>query len=342
MSKNDSSVRKRKSVSEAPPVKKASVNDWPGLLVMLEALPDVESFTCVDPGIHNLAITRFIMRPWRISHAMVIAINDVCKQLELAEQHIRLRSNTGEIDPNLERPDYSMQAQLYALRRFVEREARVGSGGCFDSTMLMVEEQSFDRLMARVESVITVAFSLTRGEKSVFTVLPGAVGGTISAAQVVTARSVKTCYAPLFPLVPEKPRPARAFGVGDVRGSEEQRRANKKAATKYGSLILSPHRMHSVMPSEYADLLIKRKKVDDFYDTIFMMGYFVSVYLFNIYKIRNRGVSRAIPAFEVLPQRENRRFEELIEIAAYFQADDIDMRTLLDALFGSDAPIINF
>jgi hypothetical protein len=341
MSKNDSSVTKRKSVAAAPPVKRASVNDWPGVLAMLAELRDFESLTCVDPGTVNLAITRFVMHPEpRVSHAMVIAVDDLCKQLEIEEPHIRLRTNTGALDPNLENPDFSMQAQLYALRRFVEREARVGSGGCFDSTMLLVEEQSFDRLMSRVESVISSTFSTVRGDKALFTVLPGAVGGTISAAQVVTASSVKTCYAPLFPLVETSERPGRAFGVGDVRGSDKQRRANKRAVTKFGSLILSPDRMHNVMPSEYADRLIKLKKVDDFYDTIFMMGYFVSAYLFNIYNIRKRGVSRAMPAFQVLPQRENRRFEELIEIAAFFQIDGIDMNTLLEALFGNNAPII--
>lgn len=324
--------------SSAPKAKRASINDWPGLSALVASVGDVESVTCVDPGTRNLAITRFTLKPTLgISHAMVISLTDLCKQLETENEKIRLRSETGAIDHTLQKPDYKMQAELYALRLFVEKEARVGSNGCFDSTMMIVEEQSFDRLMARVESVIANTFSTVRGEKSMYGVLPSGSGCQISAAQIVTARSVKCCYTPLFPSIGDADARVGAFGVGDVRGSDKQRREHKKAATKFGSMIVSPDNMRRILPKKYCEDLITRKKVDDFYDTVFMFGYWVSTYLFKIYKIRKHGVSRALTAFEVFPQRENSRFEELLEIAVAFGIDQPDMSALLEGLYGNKA-----
>jgi hypothetical protein len=333
---------KAKTSESAPPkAKRASINDWPGLATLIESVGDVESVTCVDPGTRNLAITRFTLKPTLgISHAMVISLSDLCKILEHNNPKIRLRSDAGTLDETLQKPDYKMQAELYALRRFVEHEARIGSAGCFDSTMMIVEEQSFDRLMARVESVITNTYSTVRGEKSMYQVLPSDVGSQISAAQVVTARSVKCCYGPLFPAADDVEQRPGAFGIGDVRGSDKQRREHKKAATKFGSMILSPENMRKLIPAKYCEDLITRKKVDDFYDTVFMLGYWVSTYLFKIYKIRKHGVSRALPAFEVFPQREKSRFEELLEIAVAFGIGQMDMTNLLEGLYGSKAPII--
>jgi len=320
--------------------RRATINDWPGIAVVA-AGANIRSVTTIDPGTRNLAVMRMEYAPAvRITHARVLDLELVCAGLDELEHTVRLNSANGG------RAEYSIHTKLYALTRYVERES--SNGGCFDSDMLLVEEQSFDRLMARVEATIVATFQRI---KPPVVVLDGAEGGTWPAAQIITARSVKACYRPLFPLLKpgaEEPaglrggsRRSRPFGMGDVhgnRGSERQRQMHKRAAIKYGSLIIPQERFEAVVPAanftENDRERLRRRKMDDLYDTLFMCLYFVSTYMFQAYKCRRRGTSRPMPAFETPPQRPRSCYEEIVEVCAALGTDVDDMRALLEALFG--------
>ena len=345
-----------------PAPRRETINTWPDVETVANTA-GVRSVTCVDPGTRNLAIMRMEYHPRiRITHARAIDLHVLCADYERTNPTVRLR--TGR------EGEYSMQSEMFALREYVRREGAHGSGGCFESDMCLIEEQSFDRLMARVEATIVTAFESVCANPMIV-VLPGADGGTIPAAQMVTARSVKACYRPLFPLTqPEKPkrhvrkedydsddsddsedmeaRPKakkRPFGVGNVHASnDQQRRLHKRQAIKYGSLLVPPEALLRLIPAAnltaYDRERLAKSKMDDIYDTLFMCMYFISTYVFQFYKCRVRGFSRPLPAFETPPQRPHAAYEELIEIAAAVGTDRDALQQIIDALIGSDAPVI--
>lgn len=327
---------KKPKKAQAP---RKTINDWPGLEEVAR-VAGIHSVTTVDPGTVNCAVMRMEFPSMRITHARVLDLRRLCELLEEQSPTIKLNSATAGA-----REDYSLQAKLYALGEYVKRECK--DGGIFDSDSCLVEEQSFDRAMARVESTIVGTFNLF---KPPIVVIEGMAGGTWTAARTVTARCVKTCYRPLFPLTiaPRPPRGrsngrggGRAFGMGDVHHSgqqEAQRRAHKKAAIKYGSYICPQSRFERVVPPEnFTEDDRKRlsaRKMDDLYDTLFMCLYFASTLLFQAYKCRKRGYSRAMPAFEVPSQRPRSNYEEVIHACAALGSEPDCVQLLINALMG--------
>lgn len=336
--------RRRKASSEP----RASINDWPGLDKLAE-VSRISSVTCVDPGTANLAVIRFEFLPtFRMTHAKVLNLSVLATELEHKNPLFRLRSNRG-VEAMEQEGEFTMQAKLAALRLYVAQEAEK-PGGLFNSDFLLVEEQSFDRLMARVESTIIAVYESVRGSQ--FTVLENSTGGTVGRAQVATARSVKSYFRPLFPPVSadrvasskRRSSSARPFGMGDSHNgeSEAQRREHKRNSMKYGSMLIPQHQFGLLVPPEnissYDRQRLRENKMDDLYDTLFMAMYFVSSTMFTIYKIRTNGVSRALPAYETLPPRPETKYEELTELANVVGTESYELQLLYEALYGDEAP----
>lgn len=324
-----------------------SINEWPGFAAVAR-VSTISSVTCVDPGTRNLAIMRMEFLPTiRITHVHVIDLDQLRRHNQALEPEVRLIGTNAKSGSK----ESTMQSRLYVLAKYVKEQA--GNGGCFDSDMCLVEEQSFDRVMARVESTIVSVFN---GVKPVIRLLEQD-GGSVPAGRSITARTVKTCYRPLFPKLPSEPSIAGAssttsgssagsrrgvlFGVGDAHRtgeSSKQRLFNKRNAIKFGTLIVPQKAFERLVPAanltaEDIDRL-KKRKMDDLYDTLFMCSYFLSTWMFEYYKIRRRGSSRPLPAHESPGQRQNNRFEELIEICGALGSDRYDAQLLIDALTG--------
>lgn len=214
-------------VPKPVPVARTTSNAWLGV-VTLARETGIHSVTCVDPGTRNLAVMRMQFYPSiRITHAHVLDTRQLCDALDMRNPLFRMRSNPGVIDRTSRetvaksQPKYTMHAIMYAIFEFVKRTAVPGCNGPFDSDMLLVEEQSFDRLMARVESTITSAYLGARGSRSLIEVLCETEGGTVSAAQTIAATSVKTCYTDLFPLLTKEE---------EKKMKEEKEKKKKKKA----------------------------------------------------------------------------------------------------------------
>ena len=348
------------SSSSSTSVPRGKANAWPGIATLVEKT-GIKSVTTVDPGTRNLAIMRMEFAPQvRITHTHVLDLEKLCAAYDAEADEQRgptpgVRLNHATVSSG--RTDYPKDAMLYALARYVREET--ANGGCFDSDMLLVEEQSFDRLMARVEATIVCTFN---SAKKPVRILPDVSGGALPAGQVVTAAAVKSAYKPIFPN--ERPTSSkseantnnksasfypragrRPFGVGDVhsdKAKEAQRRLHKRNAILYGSMIVPAHRFSELVPdanlTEEDRSRLTKRKMDDLYDTLWMCAYFINSFMFQIFKIKRRGVSRALSAFQALPTRTNSVFEEITELCIALGSQNDDVHALMEALMQKNLP----
>lgn len=309
-------------------VKRNERNAWPGLRALVAGC-GVKSITAIDPGTRNLAIMRMAFDDRsRITHAKVIDLDDLCFDYTRANATFHLSTASA---PTLE-------MQLYALTQYVAAETK--PGGAFESDMLIVEDQSFDRVMARVEAAITCAFNLNRPHVRV----NGA--SAIAAGQIIAAQCVKAAYRPLFPLLEGERddvngsdnKRARAFGVGNVRDqrSAAQRAENKRNARKFGSMIMSRERLLASVerldPRDRARL--SRGDLHDIMDVLFMCFYFVSSWMFSLYKFRRDKPADAVyEAFENPSQRKRQsEYQEVVDLCAELGTPAANIEILVDIL----------
>lgn len=325
--KGEPAPKKRKKSSGEP---RKSVNEWLGV-VELARRTRVHSVTCVDPGTRNCAIMRMEFHPqMRITHVHVLDLYEECRAYESRSSNTLNRGG-----------EYSIDALLFALGQYVEEQARAPDG-CFNSSMTLVEEQSFGRDMARVEATIVAVIN------SVFAPLRLTEQFRVPRGQVFSSRSAKSCYRPFFPDLPASEiakigsKGRRPFGMGDSRGdkiAEAQRLYNKKNAIANGSLILSKDRIAEVVPranlSDADQTRVMRAKSDDLYDTLFMCLYFASCYLFYYNKILVKsaaGEEVRLSAIAAPPQRLHNCYQEVFELCAAIGTPRDSVQLLVDKL----------
>jgi len=292
----------------------------------------INSVTSVDPGTVNCAIMRMEFGACtRITHAKVLNMDDLCKDYEASAPLVHL--NGGG----------TTERRLFAYERFVMAELK--PGGCFHSDMLLVEDQSFDRNMARVEAVTLALFNSHRPMVRLNEHCEFAPG------HAITGRSVKAAYRPFFPKLDgtvmseaEAARESRtdnntAHGVGQAHGSNDgkQRALNKKNAVKYGALICTQKRMLEIVPnltSRDRERLSKGQQ-HDLYDCLFFCTYFASSVLFYVYKLRrDKADAKQLGALDKAPQRPRNRWQEIVEICHDLGTPLVNVETLLDVLQG--------
>lgn len=311
------------------PLRIKNINAWRPIPEMARDC-GVHTVTFVDPGTRNLAVLRVEYCPVvRITHCIRQDLNKLAHTMSVTgDQPSMMRSETKT---------FTDREALYALQSWVTKELE--PGGMFCSDMLYVEDQAFDDTMARVEATILALFNAkTRPHR-----LLDQPGGSIAAGQVMSARGWKSAYRPLFPLLrradhPVARAPKRKFMRMNGRSAHDsaQHTANKRAAIKYGKLLVP-----KFLPLIDAENLtsevrasLEGRKCDDLYDTLFMAVFFAGTHLHHFQKIVRRGFSAPLPFCKAPPQRASSRFEEVLEMGVYLGATKEHMAQLIAALNG--------
>jgi hypothetical protein len=293
-------------VEKAP--KKAPKNDWPGIAALVKAT-GVKSVTTVDPGTRNCAVARIEFRPKTcITHAKVIDMDELVKDYEAEHPEVHLGVSNGVTE-----------RRLFVWQAYVRHEMM--RGGCFDSDALLVEDQAhiFDPVMGRVEAVTIALFNAERPA------IRATSASVIPSGQLVNSRSVKALYRPLFPPLPGAPTDA------------EQRLENKRNAKKYGTLICPQKRLLEIVEHLTARdrARLSKAQMHDFYDCFFMMGWFVSCFLFNLHKLaRDEPNANDVGAFDKPPQRPRNKWQELIEFCFDLGTPAANVEALMTILTG--------
>lgn len=314
------------------PKSRDTVNKWLGL-IELARQTGLHSVTTVDPGTRNCALCRVEFYPViRLTHFRVLDLHVLCSAMEQNDDTTVLKSSEG----------YTIDALAYALGAYIKREA-ASANGCFNSSIVLVEEQSFSRDMARIEQCVLTAVNdaLPRRTLNACNKIP--------VAQLFNSRSKNACYRPFFPSLPAaeiKPSyksQKGSFGMGDaVRDSlsEQQRLYNKKNAIKYGQLILPQTEIERLIPAanltDYDRSRVLKAKSDDLYDTMFMALYFGSSHLHHYAKIIRANSPETICVFESPPQRPLNCWEELFEFCMAIGTPKENVEKLLATLVAYD------
>jgi hypothetical protein len=290
-------------------IKRAQINEWVGLPTLVRET-GLRSVTCVDPGTRNCAVSRIVFTPkTRITHAKVIDMDELIVDYEARHPTVHLSASSGVTEK-----------RLFAWQEFVRHEMQ--PGGCFDSDVLLCEDQAhiFDPVMGRVEAVTVALFNAQRPPINVTS------ASALPAGQIITARSIKACYRPLFP------------ELGDGASAADQRLENKKNAKKYGALIVPQKRLAEIVENltERDRKRLAKAQMHDFFDCFFMSTWFVSCFMFNVYKLRrDRPDADNVGAFDKPPQRSRNRWQELIEIAHDLGTPAANIETLMTVLTGA-------
>ena len=325
------SQSKSSAAEPVPQRSRSTVNEWLGL-VELARQTGLHSVTTVDPGTRNFALCRLEFYPSvRLTHFRVLDLSVLCQAMEAADDRLALRSAADTVD-----------AQAFALGDYIRREALAPSG-CFNSSIVLIEEQSFSRDMARIEECVRATVN------SVLPLRTLNANNKIPSAQLFSSRSVKSCYRPFFPDVApslsyQTSQRRQAFAMGDSRrdsGAEQQRLFNKKNAIRYGQLILPQSELARVIPAanltEFDRSRVLKSKSDDLYDTLFMALYFGSSHLHHYAKLIRANSSETLSAFVSPPQRPLNCWEEVIEFCKAVGTPRKDVEQLFAALVSFDA-----
>jgi hypothetical protein len=318
--------KRKRGPNDPMPAPRKSLNEWLTVSKLAEAT-GVHSVTTVDPGTRNFALMRVEFFPvYRITHVRVLDLHELCDEYE-ETWGCKLSNGSG----------HTIDAMMVALQAYIEQET-LAPNGCFNSSMTLVEEQSFSREMTRVEQCVHAVVNAFKD--------PVRVGAcSVPPCQVMSAKSYHSLYRPFFPdfdftgWAPTKKRP---FGMGDANRnerSEKQRLFNKENSVKYGSLILSQARVHLVLPpanlTEADRKRVLKRKCDDMFDTMWMMLYFASTYL-AFYNKKNREFEQGkYEPFLVTAaplQRPHNCWEEVFELCAALGTPSDNVQKLVDKL----------
>jgi hypothetical protein len=318
--RKSSKKKRKKSTAESSdaPTRK-SVNEWSGLVEMARRT-QLHSVTTVDPGTRNFALMRVEFFPTiRITHVRVLDLDVLARDYENGSA-TKLERGGG----------FTIDAQLFALQRYIGTETRA-QNGCFNSSMVLVEEQHFSRDMARIDACIAATVNSITPPFYInsYNIIPR--------CQIVNPRSVKACYRLFFPPLESGGGSNGAFGMGDVGGGAKEKREhayNKANAKRWGRLILAQSRIEEVVPAanmtDRDQIRVLRAKSDDLYDTLFMALYFGSCYLFNYNKIIEQNSTERLSALAAPPQRPHNCYQEVFEMCAAIGTPVADVQKILD------------
>lgn len=287
---------------------------WRGVPAIAKDLR-IKAITAVDPGLKHMGIVRISLDPYEITHFRLLSVD------ELRELHKTER-------PSVYIGKDGLRQTSALLRWYVERESRNGS--IFDSDMLFVESQDFRRDMACIQTELVCAFNFLKQPVRVHGGPCG--GGSVLAAQVVSASSKNSCYGGLFPLVAKdikgNANNKKAYhGHGDVQNQQQygtglQYRLNKVKSAEYGATIAPismlertiPTRSFTASDRQKAAALEQRRKTDDLYDALFLALYAINTKLFNWSERTHKRKHTPVRFMEATPLRRTRGFEEVRDL----------------------------
>lgn len=295
----------------------------------------------IDVGSRNMAMLTYNVHEQRLMHAKVFDVHELCKDYEAANPLVKLNTSSDKS----ESPVYTKDALQEALRWFMVENST--GGRCFDLDMLIVEQQAYDGLMMSLEVVLISTFNQLRPPVHI---IDGMRGTAVAAARSQNATAVKTLYRNCFPLADNRyvtpnqhPKAARfAPGRGGKRTLREtgvQHSRNKKGAVKAGSLMIRVDRFLDLVDPRFVTdrdrARLRKRKLDDLYDTLMMLWRFVAADLWQFRHIKHRGTHAPRSAFRTLPPRPGSNFEELIDLCGAFGTEPTEIHALMELVSGS-------
>lgn len=319
---------------------------------MCQAMELNGSFTGVDVGRIHLGVVRINCTGERgitVTDWQLINVNDLCARYEQS-------NNTEKFSVGANK-DYPTEAHCHCLFKWVCDNSR--GGGLFDSSAVFIEAQSFTREMKALQTAIHMGVIASKPSIVVRRNDPEIdqlqSSNCVSPAVIVSANSVKTCFAAFYPRVTEtlttakKRNPAKkfkAFGVGDhARGDDErdskQYAENKKNSVYFGQLLVSVQSIASLIGSritaEMRETLLqalrdKKFKKDDLYDALWIVLYGIETWLPALYSRRKRGYGAACVMYGGIPQRRYRTCDALFEFARGVGTPESSVQELRDTL----------
>jgi len=339
---------------------------WPTLRTMVTTLGLNGRFTAVDIGRKNFAAVQgevcaagdvvFRLRKWAL-----LDLDTLCEQFERENPAERFSERSGGGGGV-----YGLDNHCHCLFMWVQREARAVDG-MFASGAVFIEQQAHLREMKALQVAVHTAV-ISALPSVVVRVndpdLPPRVANNVSSAVIVSANSVKTCFAAYYPRVTEtrtvrvekarkKPRKSRAggggggaarqvtsFGVGDAnRGDDyddpKQYAENKKNSTYFGQMIVPIERIFTLLGTAISAeqrTRFREAKKDDIYDAFWLLLYGLETWLLALYKRRKRGYGRANTMYGAVEQRRFRTYDALFEVAAALgttPANQAELRRIL-------------
>lgn len=296
---------------------------WVSVSDMCTAMGIDGNFTGVDIGTVNMGIIQIscIGSSIRILDWKLLNLSELCKKIETDNPQELFATGVGA---------YGNESHCHCLYKWVCEQSR--NNGIFDSSVVIIEAQSFSREMKAIQTAIHCAVIQSKPAILVRLNAPGLdlrEANFVSPAHIVSANSVKTCYSAFFPRVTGTSKPSSAFGMGDAyrnnNGNPDdsvgsaQYRANKKNAVKYGAMLISVDKIISTLGTKItADeaQVLRKKKRDDIYDALWIVLYGIETWLPQIYGRRIRGMGAKNTMYGALAQRRYRTCDAMFEFAA--------------------------
>ncbi len=286
------------------------------------------NFTAVDVGRVNMGIVQVSCgeRKMKILDWKLLDLNELCKKFETENPQELFATGVGA---------YSNEAHCHCLAKWIAAQSK--NNGIFDSSLVVIEAQSFSREMKAIQQTINTALILCKPSIMVRVNDPE-LGGEylreanfVSPAQVVSANSVKSCYSAFFPRVTqtqtayyaENPSmKRRAHGMSDFQNDNDvmskQYKENKKNAVKYGSMLITVDKIIESIGAKMTDAAkktFKSKKKDDIYDALWIFLYAIECWLPAVYSRRIRGMGAKNTMYGAMPLPRYRTFDAMFEFA---------------------------
>jgi hypothetical protein len=320
---------------------------WPGVRFMCKEMELNGKFTAVDVGRKNMGICQISCLEGEkmcIKNWMLIDLDELCAKYELDNPNQRFSATSGV-------GGYGDDDHCHCLFKWIVEQSL--SGGIFDSSVVFIEQQSFTREMKALQTTVQLAVMATHQKVMVRRNdpdLPPREANCVSPAVLVSANSVKTCYAAFYPRVTEtrsasvaKDPPGRkrkAFGHADANRGDDtsdprQYAQNKKNSVLYGQKVVSVERIIELLGDKMSAATKARfrsAKRDDIYDAAWLCWYGIETWLPAVYARRKRGYGAACIMYGSLPQRRYRTCDALFEFATDIGTPAADLKELRDVL----------
>lgn len=304
-------------------------------------------FTAVDVGRVNMGIIQISCseKKIKILDWKLLDLNKLCQKYEEENPQELFATGVGV---------YSDESHCHCLSKWVFAQSK--NNGIFDSSMVIIEAQSFSKEMAKIQQAINTALILSKPSVMIRINDPE-LGGQylrdanfVSPAQVVSANSVKTCYSAFFPRVtqtqstyyannPTKVR--KAHGMGDFQNDNEvtsaQYKENKKNAVKYGQMLITIDKILALLDSKMTDdekKNFRSKKKDDIYDALWIVLYAIECWLPAAHGRRVRGMGAKNTMYGSMPLPRYRTFDAMFEFAESIGTPQNAIDALREAMTG--------
>lgn len=333
---------------------------WTGVKAMCVEMELDGNFTAVDIGRVNMGIVQISCRGDRLTvkNWKLLNLDALC-----SEREARVPAELFSTGGGGGRTVYGDEDRCHCLFKWIIEQS-VGDG-IFASDVVVIERQSFTREMMALQTTVQLAvvackrpIVVRRNDPALDVPRPA---NCTSPALVVSANSVKTCYAAYYPRVTETLAAAaarqpwkkqRAFGQADANRSRigggdddnggggggdsaRQYAQNKKSSVLYGQKLISVERIIELLGAKMSAeqrARFRAAKKDDIYDALWLALFAIETWLPAQYSRRRRGYGAHCLMYGALPQRRYRTYDALFEFASGVGTPAADVDELRETL----------